>query len=303
MALFRTSPEKQLTTAITARDKLIARLSEAEVAIIERQTAAEQAALDGAADDALTNAESKLRAVQDRRVTLRAALTKAEALVSRLEKERDDEADKAQREKTGAEIELLAREVIDAAAAFDSAAAVLADISARAAPIVPEATGVQNFALITRAEIPTAGDMIAALLRAHAAAVLNGTVPAVLPNPEAPFVELVIEKPETVRLFCMRAVKWTAADGTQHMAQRYQDADLTPPAASRGLAIGALVPLDSPVRKQHHGTWPGHVRADICTDLDADGPVQGSVDPIDAAFERVDRGPVIVGRIPRKAVL
>ena len=304
--LFRTSPEKQLAHDIDAatqnRDKLAAKLFDSEHAIVQHTTTARKLAVEG--DDAgLDRAESALRAAQDRRSTLQAAIADVERQLAALEQTKVDNADRKQRDETAAATELLAREVIDAAAAFDAAAAVLAGCTARAAPIVPEATGVQNFALITRVEIPAASGMIAALLRGHAAAVLDGTAPAALPSPEAPFVEPAIEKPPTVRLFCMRAVKWTAADGTQRMAQRYQDADLPPSAASRGLASGALVPLDSPLRKQHHGTWPGHVRADICTDLDADVPAQGSVDPIDAAFTPIDRGPVIVGRIPRKAGL
>lgn len=272
MAFFKSNPEKTVQRDIDAAkvtlDRLSARLLDTDQAIVQHTAAAQKLALDG--DDAgLDRAEASLRAAQDRRSTLKAAATQLEQQLSVLEQTKAENADRKLRAETAAVVELLAREVIDAAAAFDATAAALADCTARAAPIVFEATGVQHFALIARAEIPAAGDMIAALLRTHASAVLDGSGPAVLPTSEPPFVEPVKEKPPpTVRLFAMRPIKWRDASGQQRSAQKFTDADLTESAAARGLASGACVRLSDPLRKQHHGTAPGPVRVDLAFDLD-----------------------------------
>jgi hypothetical protein len=299
MAFFKVSLEKQLSNAVSARDKLRTRLAEAEAAIIERQAAAEQAALDGADDNALTGAENKLRAAQDRGVTLRAALTKSEALVARLEHERAKQADAAQREKTGSEVELLARAVIEAAGELTAAAATMADLAARAAVAVPEARGLEQFVGACRVEVPAAADLIARLLRTHAAAVLARTAPAVLAKPPEPIVEPLKEKPPTVTLFALRPVRWIAADGAPCIAQKFTDAELTPSAASRGLACGALVPLDSPLRRQNHGTVEGHPRADLAFDLDA-APVRTAEPTLHSAFEPARIGEPRILKIARE---
>jgi hypothetical protein len=114
--------------------------------------------------------------------------------------------------------------------------------------------------------------------------------------------EAVVETPAapTILLFALRPIKWIAADGTKCAAQKFTDAALTETAASRGLAMGALVALDSPLRKQHHGTAPGHVRVDLALDLDAE-PVHQQVEPIEPSsqFTVIDRGGPIPMRVAR----
>jgi hypothetical protein len=116
------------------------------------------------------------------------------------------------------------------------------------------------------------------------------------PEPVAPVT--VIPPAPTVSLFAMRPVRWIAADGTPRVAQKFSDANLTPSAASRGLACGALVPLDSPLRRQHHNTVEGHARADLALDLDAE---PAPIDPIQRSspFTVVDRGPAIQMKVAR----
>src|SRR5258708_9639900 len=145
MGLFKMSQEKQIVAAISARDKITARLADAERAVTDHRQAAEALALDGASDDALDAAEAKTRASVDRAATLRAALAQSVIVVANLERERDEAADRKQREATSAETEQLARRMTDACARLVADAAALADWTARAAAVVPEAGGVLNF--------------------------------------------------------------------------------------------------------------------------------------------------------------
>ncbi len=188
--------DRQITDAITSHDRLIARLSDAEVAIIACQTAAEQLALTGADDDRLTNAENQLRAAQDRRSTLKAALAKSGAEVARLEKARDAALDAKQREETASKLELLAREVIESTEAVGAAVTRLHQCAVAAGVIVPEANGLAAFAHMAKGEIPQSGTMIAQLVRQHREMILRGEGSATLAAPPtAPFAE-VIPPPE-----------------------------------------------------------------------------------------------------------
>jgi hypothetical protein len=293
MALFRTSPEKQLTTATGARDKLRARLADAESAVIDLRATAERLALDGAPDDALSAAEAKTRALIDRTATLRAALAQSEADVADLERGLAEQADKAMREKTGSEIELLAREVIEAAAAMTAAAAVFADCAARAAVAVPEARGLEQFTGVCRVEVPAAADLIARLLRTHAAAVLARTAPALLAKPPERFVEPLAAKPPTVQLFCLRPIKFRIASGELIAVQKFRDAEMPLATAKRALELRACVPITDLLRKQHHNTTPGNADPALALDLDAEPATQAPIEPIQRStpFTIIDRGP------------
>jgi hypothetical protein len=291
---FKSTPEKQLSTATGARDRLSARLADAENAFAALKAGTEQLAIDGATDNALDTAEAKTRALADRTATLRAALAQSEIQVSNLERERDELADRKQRDETAAEAELLAREVIAAAAAFDVAAGALATVTTRAIPTVYEASGLNNLAAICRTEVPAASDLIAKLLRVHAASVLAGTAPAKMRKPDAPLIVPMVVKPPTVTLFALRPVKFRNANGELIVTQKFQDAELPPDAAKRALELGACVRLSDPLRKAHHGTTPGHPHADLAFDLDSAEPEHKPVEPIMSSaspFTVVDRGP------------
>jgi hypothetical protein len=289
---FKSTPEKQLITATGARDKLIARLADAEIAVFDLRAAAEQLAIDGATDNELDTAEAKTRSLADRTATLRAALTQSEMQVSNLERERDELADRKQRDETAAEAELLAREVIAAAAAFDVAAAALATVTTRAIPTVYEASGLNNLAAICRTEVPAASDLIAKLLRVHAASVLAGTAPAKMRKSDAPLIAPMVVKPPTVTLFALRPIKFRNTSGELIVTQKFQDTELPPKAAKRALELGVCVRLSDPLRKAHHGATPGHPRADLALDLDSAEPEHKPVEPIKSSspFTTIDRG-------------
>lgn len=305
MALFKSSnPEKQMASDIAAartnRDRLAARLVEAEHAVLERRSAAQRLALDGADDMLLDKAEAALRASQDRATTLASAITDAEQHLVTFEKAQAEYQDQKTRAATAAECEKMATDLEAVAMEFDAAVTGLAAITERAALHVYEASGLNQYASASRLQLPPAIEMIAAGLRGHATAVLSGDAPATLRTPDAPFVETPVVKAPTVLRFALRPVKWIAADGKRCAAQKFTDAALTESAASRGVAMGAVVGMDSPLRKQHHGTAPGHVRVDLALDLDAE-PVHQQVEPIEPSsqFTVIDRGGPIPMRVAR----
>jgi hypothetical protein len=299
MGIFKPTIDKQIATARDTRDKLIARLSESEAAIIACQTKAEQLALDGASDDILTGAENALRAAQDRRATLRAALTKASSECDRLEKERGDAADRKTREETAAALELLSRECVESAEAVRAAVDRLYACMVKAATIAPEASGLATFSEMARVEIPSGAELIAKLLRQNREQVLAGHAPARMPMVPEPFVQPSAPAREpTAMLFALRPVKWRDEFGKQRMGGKFQDCEVPQRLAARALQSGAVVSLDNPLRRQY-GSQGGPVpHASSAFDLDAEAspePEHVAEPPIvHSEFERVDRGPPFV---------
>ena len=123
MALFKSNPEKTLQrdieTAISGRDKLVARLADADVAVAERGATARQLALNDATDGDLERAKSACRAAKDRVVTFTAALAESERQIATLERERGELFDKKLRAETAAEVEVMAVDLETFAKALD----------------------------------------------------------------------------------------------------------------------------------------------------------------------------------------
>jgi hypothetical protein len=303
MALFQKSPEKILAKAISARDQLITRLSDAEAAVVDRRSAAEQLALDGSSDDSLSAAEASTRVMIDRIATLRGSLAKAEAEVARLEHERDEAADFAQREQTAAEIELLARGLIESGEKFVEAAAVLADCALRASVVVPEAGGLVRFAGAVRSEIPAGGDLVAKLLRTHGAAVLARSAPSVLAAPPPACTAPVVTKPALMQVFTLDSISWTDADGRLQRLGKWRDVELPQHCAARGLRLKFCTTMDDPRRMQLHGQASGHPEPHWCKDLDKEpDPVVDEDRPapeVHSAFEKPTIGQPFTLKVAR----
>jgi chromosome segregation ATPase len=150
MPIFSKSPAKALADATAARDKLAERLRDAEIAVTDLRKESERLAILGAADDQLDTAEARTRAMVDRVTTLSSALAQSKATVADLERERDEAADKKQREATSAEVEQLARAITSDCARMVAVAASLAERTAQAAPAVPESGGSRFWIRIRR---------------------------------------------------------------------------------------------------------------------------------------------------------
>lgn len=239
MPIFKSSLEKTLQrdrdAAITNRDRLAVRLTDAEQAVITSKSTARRAALDGD-DGGLDAAEHAEGAALRRLSTITAAHAEAEQALVLLDGQIAAALDSKTRTATAAETVALADELVQAAAGFDIAVAALANVSTRAALICFEATGLASFSNSSRVEVPAAVEIVSALLREHAKAVLNDTAPATLPTPTAPFVPAVPPKPVTRTLFTLRAISWTNADGALRVAPKFSDAELPLDAADRAIA-------------------------------------------------------------------
>jgi hypothetical protein len=277
MALFQKSPGKTLqhdrATALSNRDRLAARLTEAEDAVIATKSAAQRAAIEG--DDAgLDAAERAGSAATTRLATITAAYAEAEQVLAKLDGQIAATLDKNTRAATAVEANAMADDLIQAAAGFDIAIAALADVSIRAASIVFEATGLAAFSASSRTEVPQAAEVVASLLRDHGAAVLVGMAPATLPTPAKPFTPTIAPKPVTRPLFTLRSISWTNADGMLRVAQRYTDADLPLAAADRAIKARVCVEMTDPARNPStHNQWPGHPDPAQCYSLDGAAPV------------------------------
>jgi hypothetical protein len=99
-----------------------------------------------------------------------------------LERKKAEIADQKVRAQTAAQIELVVRNMIDAAAEYDAAAARLSKHTARAMPWLWEVRGLNDFVNVGRGQVPPAVDMVATMLRALADDVISGKVPAALPR-------------------------------------------------------------------------------------------------------------------------
>jgi hypothetical protein len=262
--------DKKLADATAERDAAIERLAVAQGAVSECAKALNQLAAQGADDATLDAGESKLDRAERRVLTLRPALADKETLLAALEAARSETLDKKARATTAAEIAALADELIEVAFAYDGSTAALAGVCNRALAVSTELNGMAVFATASRTEVAAAIPVLAEVLRQHGRQVLDGTAPATFPTPEAPFKPTIPEKPVVRRLFALRAVSWTNADGMLRAAQRYTDVDLSLECAARAITARVCVEMDDPVRRQNKGTWPGHPDPDQCFNLDGD---------------------------------
>jgi hypothetical protein len=272
MALFQKSPEKTLQrdrdTALANRDRLAISLTASEDNVILAKKRVQRCAIEGE-DAGLDGAEQAEVAALRRLTTITAAHAEAEQILTKLDGQIAAASEKTVRAATAQEANTMADELLQVAKTFDVAIGQLANISNRATSIVFEASGLSNFATSSRTEVPQAAEIVAALLRDHAAAVIDGSAPAVLPTPEKPFTPTIAPKPVTRPLFTLRSISWTNADGMLRVAQRYTDADLPLDAADRAIKARVCVEMTDPARNQStHNQWPGHPDPAQCYSLD-----------------------------------
>jgi hypothetical protein len=302
MGIFRSNTvDKQIIDAVVSRDKLVARLRDTEIGIADARAIAERIAVDGD-DSQLDAAEARTRVLVDRSQTLRAALAKVESEIADLERARDEDADKAQRERTASEVELLARAVVEGAEAVAAAVTKLHESAVRASVIVPEAAGLAAFAQMAKGEIPESGILISRLLREHRECVLRGEGSPKLAEPPQPYIEVLPPVAPTETLFALRSIKWRDDAGKQRSSGQFTDVELPPRAAARALQSGACTRLDDPRRRMNRTQGVPPPKLDGCLDLDLDEapppePERASGE-LHSAFETVI-GPARVLKIAR----
>jgi hypothetical protein len=275
MALFTSNPEKvlqrDLDGARTARDKLATRLAAAQDTVAEREAILCRLAGEGAPDDVLATTERGLGESERRVETLARSLTEADAKVVKFEAALVELLDKKQRAATSVELLAMADDLEQADASVNIAMSALSKIAGRAAVFLSEAKGLEIFATSSLVQVPEAVGYVSSLLKERARLVVEGFAPASLPTPEAAFVPTIPAKPVTRRLFSLKPVSWTDANGDLRVAQRWTDVDLPLACADRAIAANACVAMDHPARSaKHHNQWPGHPNPASCFSLDGD---------------------------------
>jgi hypothetical protein len=187
--------EAALKSKQAEHSRLADRLSVAESVLIEKRAAAEQLAVAGASNFKLERADAKLRTVEDRAKTLRAALAELDAQIASNEHALSEARAQRERETRADEIERLAAAIEQALPGFAGGAAALVHAVAGSAVTVAEAAGFSASVDAVRREVLSAADLVCWELRALAVRTRagNANVPLLAPPvteaPRAPVIE------------------------------------------------------------------------------------------------------------------
>jgi hypothetical protein len=192
MAFFKRelSPVERFEAALKSkqaeRQSLSERLGTAEAVLAEKRAAAERLAVAGASNAKLERAESKLRTVEDRAKTLRAALAEIDQQIVATERALVDARSQREREVLADSIEALAGSIEQAIPGFAGGAAALVNAVARSGTSVAEATKFATSVEALRGEVLSAADLVCWELRSMAMRTRAGNANvALLAAPEA----------------------------------------------------------------------------------------------------------------------
>lgn len=189
MAFFKRelSPVERFESALKAkqaeRERLAEQLRLTEAALAEKRTAAEKLAVAGAATARLERAEAKMREVDDRARTLRAALTEADEQVASIERALNDARAQRDRELLADQIEAMAAAIEKAGPGFDAGALALVDAVTKSSAQVAEATRFATSVGALRSEVLSAVDLVCWELRTIAVRTRAGNANMALPAP------------------------------------------------------------------------------------------------------------------------
>jgi hypothetical protein len=195
MAFFKRelSPVERFESALkekqAARQKLAGRVSVAETELGEKRDAAERLAVAGATNAKLDRAEAKMRAVEDRAKTLRAALAEFDEQVASTERALVDAKAQRDRNMVADGIEAMAAAIERAVPGFGAGAAALVDAVAKGAVSMPEATRFSTSVDAVRREVLAATDLVCWELRSAAVRTRAGNAniaSSASPEPEQP---------------------------------------------------------------------------------------------------------------------
>jgi hypothetical protein len=237
------------------------------------------------------------------------AMVGVRKMIADIEQKLADERAVAHRKAASEELARNLDEVERALPDYLAAARRFADALEAAAHFHWETAEMVKFVRSGQAQVEIAAALALRELRGMVTAIRDGAAPIPAPKPQPEPVAVTEPAPETRRLFALRSIKWRDANGRQRYGLQYEDHDLTPAAAQRGLGIGAVVALNDPRRKQLLGSRGGHhvdPNSRDLLDLDDEeatrpphiAPVLAS-DPVLAAanFTPLDRGPARVLKI------
>jgi hypothetical protein len=182
--------ERALEEKQAARQRLADRLGSAEAAFEEKRAAAERLAVAGAANAKLDRAEAKMRVVEDRAKTLRAALAEFDEQIASTERALAEAKAQRDRDREADGIEAMAAAIERAVPGFGAGAAALVEAVTNSAAPMPEATRFSTSVDAMRREVLLAADLICWELRSAAVRTRAGNANTMLllaaPEPEQP---------------------------------------------------------------------------------------------------------------------
>jgi hypothetical protein len=216
--------ESTLRSRRRDRASLTERLGIAEAAITSFRAQARQLASEGADDEKITRAESRMRDSADRCVTLRGAIDDVDKIITGIEREIDQIVDRRCRRETSIAVDAMAGRLATAQAAHQAAALELEEAAKEGGLLIPESVAVHQFVLSMRTQLAPAVEMIVGALRQHAQGVLSGHAPASLPRPAAPAPKLAIvpPPPPTLSLIATKKLRYTDASGAVIVCGAYR---------------------------------------------------------------------------------
>lgn len=213
MAFFRRelSPVERFEAALKARqserEKLAEHLQSTEAALAEKRAAAEKLAVAGAANSRLERAEARMREVEDRARTLRAALAETDEQILSIERALGEAKAQRDRELLADQIEAMATAIEQAAPGFGAGAAVLVDAVTKSGAQITEATRFASSVDAVRREVLSAVDLVCWDLRTIAVRTRAGNANIALAAPpeaeQPPLAEI-----DRQMIYTLNPLKW-----------------------------------------------------------------------------------------------
>jgi hypothetical protein len=213
MAFFRRElgPVERFEAALKARqserEKLAEHLQSTEAALAEKRAAAEKLAVAGAANSRLERAEARMREVEDRARTLRAALAETDEQVLSIERALGEAKAQRDRELLADQIEAMAAAIEQAAPGFGAGAAALVDAVTKSAAQITEATRFASSVDAVRREVLSAVDLVCWDLRTIAVRTRAGNANIALAAPpeaeQPPLAEI-----DRQMIYTLNPLKW-----------------------------------------------------------------------------------------------
>ena len=213
MAFFRRelSPVERFEAALKARqserEKLAEHLQSTEAALAEKRAAAEKLAVAGAANSRLERAEARMREVEDRARTLRAALAETDEQILSIERALGEAKAQRDRELLADQIEAMATAIEQAAPGFGAGAAALVDAVTKSAAQITEATRFASSVDAVRREVLSAVDLVCWDLRTIAVRTRAGNANIALATPpeaeHPPLAEI-----DRQMIYTLNPLKW-----------------------------------------------------------------------------------------------
>jgi len=213
MAFFRRelSPVERFEAALKARqserEKLAEHLQSTEAALAEKRAAAEKLAVAGAANSRLERAEARMREVEDRARTLRAALAETDEQILSIERALGEAKAQRDRELLADQIEAMATAIEQAAPGFGAGAAALVDAVTKSGAQITEATRFASSVDAVRREVLSAVDLVCWDLRTIAVRTRAGNANIALAAPpeaeQPPLAEI-----DRQMIYTLNPLKW-----------------------------------------------------------------------------------------------